>query len=381
MMNFSLDEEHKMFQDLVRKFVAKEIEPIAEEYDRKDEFPMHLWSRMAEVGLLGLKLPEEYGGVPADNFHLVIASEEIGRASNGIAASLEVHSYISTPYINRLGTKAQKEKYLPASVKGEEIWAIGITEPNAGSDVAGISTRAVEDGDELVINGSKIFITNGTICSHVIVVCSTEKGRSKAGKSLVIVDKDSPGFSIGRKLEKLGWRSSDTAELVFEDCRVPKENLLGEHNRGFYHIMHGLVQERLVMAAMSVGLAQACLDACMKYARERVQFGKPIGSFQATGFKLVDMATEVNLARLLTYQAAWLDNIGKDAVTEVSMARIFASETATKAAVNAVQIFGGYGFMMEYPVQRYLRDTKVLEIGGGTNEIQRGIVLQRFGFK
>ena len=253
-MNFSFNEEHQMFQDTMKKFVSKEIEPIAEEYDRKDEFPMHLWSRMAEVGLLGLKLSEEYGGIPADNFHLVIAAEEIGRASNGIAASMGLHSYIATPYIDKLGTKAQKDKYLAASIRGEEIWAIAITEPNAGSDVASISTRAVEQGDELVINGNKTFITNGTICSHVIVVCATEKGRSKTGKSLVIVDKDSPGFSIGRKMEKLGWRSSDTAELVFEDCRVPKENLLGEYNKGFYHVMHGLVQERLVLAAKSVSV-------------------------------------------------------------------------------------------------------------------------------
>jgi len=380
-MDFSLSEELRMFQEMVKKFVAKEIEPIAEEYDQKDEFPMHLWGRMADVGLLGLKFSEEYGGTPADNFHLVIVSEEVGRVSNGVAASLEVHSYIATPYVDRLGTKKQKDKYMAASIEGKEIWAIAMTEPNAGSDVASISTRAVEDGDHYVINGNKTFITNGTICDHVIVVCATETGRSKAGKSLIIVDKDSPGFSVGKKLKKLGWRSSDTAELIFEDCRVPRENLIGELNRGFYYLMQGLVQERLVMAAMSVGLAQACLQECLKYAKERVQFGKPIGSFQATGFKLVDMAMEVNLARLLTYQAAWLDNVGQDAVTEVSMAKVFAAEVATRAAVNAVQIFGGYGFMMEYPVQRYLRDTKVLEIGGGTSEIQRGIILQRLGFK
>ncbi len=380
-MDFSLSEELRMFQEMVKKFVAKEIEPIAEEYDQKDEFPMHLWGRMADVGLLGLKFSEEYGGTPADNFHLVIVSEEVGRVSNGVAASLEVHSYIATPYVDRLGTKKQKDKYMAASIEGKKIWAIAMTEPNAGSDVASISTRAVEDGDHYVINGNKTFITNGTICEHVIVVCATETGRSKAGKSLIIVDKDSPGFSVGKKLKKLGWRSSDTAELIFEDCRVPRENLIGELNRGFYYLMQGLVQERLVMAAMSVGLAQACLNECLRYAKERIQFGKPIGSFQATGFKLVDMAMEVNLARLLTYQAAWLDNVGQDAVTEVSMAKVFAAEVATRAAVNAVQIFGGYGFMMEYPVQRYLRDTKVLEIGGGTSEIQRGIILQRLGFK
>jgi len=380
-MDFSLDEEHRMFQEMVKKFVAKEIEPIAEESDQRDEFPMHLWSRMANIGLLGLKFPEEYGGTPADNFHIAIVSEEAGRVSSGITASLVVHSYITTPYIDRLGTKMQKDKYMAASIEGKEIWAIAMTEPNAGSDVASISTKAIEDGDHFVINGNKMFITNGTICEHVIVVCATETGRSKTGKSLIIVDKNSPGFSVGKKLKKLGWRSSDTAELIFEDCRVPRDNLVGDFNRGFYHLMQGLVQERLAMAAMSVGLAQACLNECLRYAKERIQFGKPIGSFQATGFKLVDMAMEVNLARLLTYQAAWLDNVGNDAVTEVSMAKIYAAEVATRAAVNAVQIFGGYGFMMEYPVQRYLRDTKVLEIGGGTSEIQRGIILQRLGFK
>ena len=379
-MDFSLNEEQKMFQDMIRRFADNEIGPLAEEYDRKNEFPKHLWPKMAEVGLLGLDLPEEYGGTPADSFYTVIASEEIGRVSNGIAASLLVHAFITTPYVDRLGTKKQRDRYVPPSIRGDEIWSLAVTEPNAGSDAAGITTTAVLDGDEWVINGSKIFITNGTQCSHAVVACSTVTGRSKVGKSLIIVSKDSPGFSVGRKLDKLGWRSSDTAELVFEDCRVPRENLLGELNKGFYHFMEGLVPERLVMAAQAVGLAQACLDECLKYSKERIQFGRPIGSFQATGHKLVNMAMEVHLARLLTYNAAWLHDSDRDAVTEVCMAKLYASEVATRAAVNAVQIFGGYGFMMEYPVQRYFRDTKVLEIGGGTSEIQRDIILQRLGF-
>ncbi len=379
-MDFALSEEHRIFEEMVKKFVAKEIQPIAEEYDIREEFPMHLWPIMSEIGLLSLKLPEEYGGIPADNFHLVIVAEEIAKVSPGVLAGLAVHSYIASPYISLFGTKEQKDKYLPASIKGDEIWAIAITEPNAGSDVTSTSTTAVEDGDEWIINGSKMFITNGTICDRAVVVCATEKGRTKKGKTLFIVDKDTPGFSVSRKLKKLGFRSSDTAELVFEDCRVPKENMLGEYGSGFYHVMEGLVQERIVTAALAVGVGQACLDLSLKYAKERVQFDQPIGSFQATGFKLVDMATEVSAARQLTYRAAWKDSMGQDAVKEVCMAKLYASEVATRAAVNAVQIFGGYGFMMEYPVQRFYRDTKLLEIGAGTSEIQRGIILQLLGF-
>ncbi len=379
-MDFGLSEEHRIFESMVKKFVEKEIQPIAEEYDIKEEYPMHLWPRMSEIGLLGCKLPEEYGGTPADNFNLVIVAEEIGKVCPGVFAGLGVHSYIATPYIDLFGTKEQKEKYIPPSIKGDEIWAIAITEPNAGSDVTNITTTAVKDGDGWVINGTKMFITNGTICKHVVVVCATEKGRSKKGKTLFIVHKDTPGFSVSRKLKKLGFRASDTAELVFEDCRVPNENMLGEYGKGFYHVMKGLVQERIITAAMGVGMGQACLELSLKYAKERVQFDKPIGSFQATGFKLVDMAIEVCAARQLTYMAAWKDNMGQDSVTEVSMAKLFAAETATRAALNAVQIFGGYGLMMEYTVQRFYRDTKLLEIGAGTSEIQREIILRRLGF-
>ncbi len=379
-MDFGLSEEHRIFESTVKKFVEKEIQPIAEEYDIKEEFPMHLWRRMSEIGLLGLKLPEEYGGTQADNFHLAIVGEEIGKASPGVMAGLAVQSYIAIPYIDLFGTKEQKPKYIPPAINGDEIWAIAITEPNAGSDVTNITTTAVKDGDGWIINGSKMFITNGTICDHVVVVCATEKGRDKNGKTLFIVHKDTPGFSVGRKLKKLGFRASDTAELVFQDCRVPNENMLGEYGKGFYHVMKGLVQERIVTAAMSVGIGQACLELSLKYAKERVQFDKPIGSFQATGFKLVDMATEVSAARQLTYMAAWKDMMGQDAVTEVCIAKLFAAETATRAASNAVQVFGGYGFMMEYPVQRFFRDTKLMEIGAGTSEIQRGIILQRLGF-
>ena len=377
-MDFSLSQEHIIFQDMLRKFISNEIDPIVEEYDRRNEFPMHLWSKSAEIGLFGLQFSKKYG-TPADNLYPIIASEELSRSSIGIAGSLGMHCFVAAPYIIRFGTEEQKKKYIPPAIKGEEIWALGMTEPDAGSDFANISTTAVEDGNDWVINGTKMFITNGTICSHVIVVCNTSIA-GKTGMSLIIVDKDSPGFSSGKKLDKLGWRTSDTAELVFENCRVPKQNLLGDLNRGFYHIMEGLVPERLSMAAMGVGLAQACYDACHKYAKERHQFNKPIGSFQATGFKIVDMAMEIQLARIMTYYTAWLDSTGKDATTEVCMAKTYASEVATRAAVNAVQIFGGYGFMMEYPVQRFFRDTKVLEIGGGTSEIQRNIILKRLGF-
>ena len=279
-----------------------------------------------------------------------------------------------------MGTKKQMEKYLPPVIKGEKTFAVAITEPNCGSDVAAIRTNATEDGDYYVINGSKTFVTNGTFADHLIVVAKTETKAGKKGETLFIVDKGTPGLNVAKKLKKLGWRSSETAELVFENCRVPKENILGEINRGFYHIMEMFVTERFTMGSMSVGLARASFEASLKYAREREAFGRPIGTLQATGFKLVDMAAQTEMARLLTHKAAWTFDKGKDARKEACMAKCYASEFALKCTAAAIQVHGGYGFMHEYPVSRYFRDTKVLEIGGGPSEIQRGIILQLIGF-
>jgi acyl-CoA dehydrogenase len=379
-MDFGLSEEHRIFQDMVRKFAEKEMAPLIEEHEEREEFPMELWSKWAEIGVLGLKYPEEYGGTPADSIYECILMEEFGRVCQGMTSAIAVSAIIVTPLVYRSGTKEQKEKYLPPVIRGEETFAVAITEPNCGSDVAGILTTAVEDGDHYVINGAKTFITNGTFADHTIVVAKTQTKEGKKGETLFIVEKGTPGFRVSKKLKKLGWRSSETAELSFEDCRVPKENMLGVINRGFYHIMEMFVTERYCMGALSVGLARACYEESLKYAKERTAFGRPIGLFQSTGFKLVDMAAQIEMARLLTYKAAWSFDQGKDTRKEACMAKCFASEFATNSAAAAVQIHGGYGFMHEYPVSRYYRDTKVLEIGGGPSEIQKGIILQLSGF-
>ncbi|MDY6851590.1 MAG: acyl-CoA dehydrogenase family protein [Thermodesulfobacteriota bacterium] len=379
-MNFALSEEHLIFRDMVRKFAEKEMAPLVEESEEKQKFPMELWGKWAEIGVLGLGYPEEVGGTPADKLYEAILAEEFGRVSQGLLAGPGVSSIIVAPLVYKVGNKEQQAKYLPPVIQGKETFAVGITEPNCGSDVAAIQTTAVKDGDHYIINGAKTFITNGTFSDHVIVVAKTQKGEGKQGETLFIVDKGTPGFLPPKKLKKLGWRSSETAELYFEDCRVPAENMLGEFNRGFYHIMQMFVTERILLGAMSIGLARACYEESMKYAKERKAFGRPIGTLQATGFKLVDMAAHIEMARLLTYKACWLYDQGKDARKEACMAKCYASEFATNAAVEAVQIHGGYGFMEEYPVSRYFRDTKVLQIGGGPSEIQKGIVLQLIGF-
>ena len=379
-MDFSLTEQHIIFQDMVKKFAEKEMAPLVEEYEEREEFPMQLWPKWGEIGVLGLKYPEAYGGTPADSIYECILMEEFGRVCQGMTASIAVSGVIVTPLVYKVGTKKQMEKYLPPVIKGEKTFAVAITEPNCGSDVAAIRTNATEDGDYYVINGSKTFVTNGTFADHLIVVAKTETKAGKKGETLFIVDKGTPGLNVAKKLKKLGWRSSETAELVFENCRVPKENMLGEINRGFYHIMEMFVTERFTMGSMSVGLARASFEASLKYAREREAFGRPIGTLQATGFKLDDMAAQTEMARLLTHKAAWTFDQGKDARKEACMAKCYASEFALKCTAAAIQVHGGYGFMHEYPVSRYFRDTKVLEIGGGPSEIQRGIILQLIGF-
>jgi len=379
-MDFGLSEEHLIFQDMVRKFAEKEMAPIVDEHEDKEAFPMQLWPKWAEIGVLGLNHPEAYGGTSVGSIYECIVAEEFGKICQGMTSAISASAIIVSPLVYKVGTEKQQAKYLPPAIQGKETFAVAITEPDCGSDVAAIKTRAVEDGDHYVINGSKTFITNGTFADHVVLVAKTRSREGKKGETLFIVDKGTPGFKVGKKLHKLGWRSSETAELIFEDCRVHREQMLGRLNKGFYHIMLMFVTERISMAAMGVGLAQACFEASVKYAKEREAFGRPIGMFQATGFKLVDMAAEIEMVRLLTHKAAWLYDQGKDARKEACMAKCFGSEVALRAAVEATQIHGGYGFMKEYPVTRYFRDTKVLQVGGGTSEIQRGIILQLIGF-
>jgi len=379
-MDFRLSEEHIIFQDMVRRFAKKEMAPLIEEHEDREEFPMALWKKWGEIGVLGLKYPEKYGGTPADSIFECIMIEEFSKVCLGMTTAIAVSAMIVAPLLYKFGTEEQMQKYLPGVIRGDRVFAVAITEPNCGSDVAAISTTAVEDGDYYVINGSKTFITNGTFADHVIVLAKTKSNQRKKGETLLIVDKDAPGFRVSKKLKKLGWRSSETAELVFEDCVVPKENQLGQLNKGFYHVMAMFVPERISMAAMSIGLARACFEDSLKYARERHAFGRPIGTFQSTGFKLVDMAAEIEMGRLLTYKAAWSYDQGQDARKEASMAKCYSSEFALRCAVEAVQIHGGYGFMQEYPVSRYFRDSKALQIGGGPSEIQKGILLQLLGF-
>ena len=368
-------EEHELFRDTVRKFVEKELVPHAEEWEEAGEFPNSVFIRMGELGFLGLRYPEEYGGQNCDFLFSVILAEELGRCGMGsIGMAVAVQSEMATPPIFKFGTEEQKAKYLTPANQGKKIACLGITEPNAGSDVAAIQTTAKRDGDHWVINGRKIFITNGARADFITLVARTGEKKGYKGFSIFLVDKGVPGFTLTRKLDKVGMRSSDTAELLFEDCRVPAHALLGEEGKGFYHIMWELQGERIMAAANAVARAQMAMDLALKYSQERVQFGKPLAHFQVTRHRLADMATEIEAARHLTYYCAWLFQNGDYPVKEISMAKLFAAQMGNRVADTALQIHGGYGYMMEYPIQRYWRDIRLSRIGGGTDEIMKEII-------
>lgn len=374
------EDEHKMFRESVRKWVEAELAPYAEEWEAAGEFPKELYKRAGDLGFFSGGLPEEYGGVGGDiRYKLIMAEELVHSRSGGVAAGLSLHDAIILPPLNSFGSEEIKQKYLVPAIRGEKIGALAVTEPGAGSDVSGIRTRAVRDGDDFVINGSKIFITNGVRADFYIVACKTDPDSGHKGISQIIVDRDAPGFSISRKLDKLGWRTSDTAELAFEDVRVPVSNLLGRENQGFYQIMGGFQVERLSMAVGSVAAAQRCFDITLEYAKTREAFGRPIGSFQVNRHKFADMLTWIEAARRLTYHAVWLFINGLDCSKEVAMVKIFACEQAVKIADMCIQIHGGYGYMMEYEVQRIWRDQRVQPIGGGTSEVQKEIISRLIG--
>ncbi len=367
-------EEHVIFRDAFRKHVAQEIAPRLPDWERDAIVPRSAWKKMGESGFLCPWLPEEYGGSGADFLYSVIITEELCRAG-AISLMAPLHSDIIAPYIHHLGTAEQKKRWLPGCATGEIVLAVAMTEPDAGSDLAGIKTRAERDGDGYVVNGVKTFISNGIHSDLVIVACRTDrKAKGSRGISLLCVERDAPGFARGRKLEKMGLRAQDTAELVFEDCRVPAANLLGEENKGFYYLMEHLQQERLVCSVMAQAMAEAMLDMTVRYARERKAFGKPIGSFQHNAFKIVDMATEIALGR------AFLDRLvekhvrGEAVVTEVSMAKAWIPEMANRVAYHCLQLHGGYGYMEEYPICRFYRDVRVIPIFAGTTEIMKQIV-------
>lgn len=378
-MDFALSEAQEMIRQTVREFARKEIVPVAADLDREGRFPREIIDKMAAMDLFALPFDEAYGGTGDGYLAYAVAVEEISRACASTGITYAAHCSIGTGPIYLFGTEEQKQKWVPPCARGEILAAFGLTEPEAGSDAGGTRTTAVLDGDEWVINGTKCFITNASQAGVAVVTAVTEPGQGTRGISSFIVPTDTPGFTASAPYEKLGLKASDTAEIVMEDVRVPRENLLGKRGEGFKQFMQALDGGRISIGALSVGIAQACLDEALAYARERVQFGRPISKFQAIQFKLADMATAVELSRLAVYRAAWLKDQGLPFTREAAMAKLFASETAVKAALEAVQIFGGYGYTKEYPVERYLRDAKLMEIGEGTSEIQRLVIARRLG--
>jgi butyryl-CoA dehydrogenase len=374
-MDFDLNDEQQMIRKMVREFAEKELAPHAAEVDAKGQFPGEAIRKMGELGLLGLNVPEAYGGAGADMVSYALAIEEIARACGSTALTVAAHALCTTP-LNLFGSEEQKRKYLVPLAQGK-LGAFGLTEPGAGSDAAAIKTTATRDGDWWVLNGSKIFITNGGLADVLIIVAVTDKSKGTRGISAFIVEKGTPGFTPGREEEKMGLRGSLTSQLFFENCRLPAANLLGNEGDGFKYALATLDCGRIGIGAMSVGLAQAALEASLRYAKERVQFGQPIASFQAIQWMLADMGTQIEAARLLVHRAAALKDKGQRFTKEAAMAKLFASEMAERACHKAIQIHGGYGYVREYAVERFYRDVRLCEIGEGTSEVQRLVIARQ----
>ncbi len=373
-------EEHQAFRQTVRQIVDKEMRPFAAKWDEAEEFPIGLYKTCASHGFFGLKYPEVYGGTDAGFLYEAVLTEELARCgSGGVAAGIGAQMTIGTAPINSFGTHEQKLKYLKPAIAAEKLGAFAVTEPSAGSDVAGMLSFARRDGDHWVLNGSKTYITGGVRADYVIVACKTRKDEGHKGLSMLIVDKGTPGFTVGRKLKKLGWRASDTAELFFEDCRVPKENLLGEEGQGFYQIMGNFAWERLSLALGAVGAADDILLNAIAYVKERKAFGKTVGQFQVVRHRLAEMATELEASRQLTYHALRLHAAGEFALGQTAMAKKLATEMCCKIADQALQLHGGAGYMMEYDIQRHWRDARLGPIGGGTSEIMNEIICKQLG--
>lgn len=372
-MELRFTEEQQMIRDMVRDFAKTEIEPFIERME-EGQFPREILKKMGELGLMGTTAPESLGGSEMDFTSYIIAINELSKVSAVIGVILSVHTSVGTNPILYFGNEAQKQKYVPKLASGEYLGAFCLTEPNAGSDAGALKTRAVKDGDNYVINGSKVFITNGGEAEVYIVFASTDLEKGSRGISAFIVEKDTPGLIIGKDEHKMGLHGSRTVQLTFENMVVPAANLLGVEGEGFKIAMANLDVGRIGIAAQALGTAQAALEAATNYAKERIQFGKPIIANQGVGFKLADMATAVEAARLLVYRAADLRSKGLPCGKEASMAKLFASKTAMDVAIDAVQIFGGYGYTKDYPVERYFRDAKVMEIYEGTSEIQRLVI-------
>lgn len=378
MVEALLREEERALLRTVRSFVAREVVPMVEEHEDREEFPKILLPKLGQLGLLGAMFPEEYGGSAVGVVAQMLVVEELGRAAGGVAATVLVQVLALNP-IAAYGSAEQKQKYLVPGIAGNKAGAIAVTEPNHGSDVASITTRAVRTEGGWQITGTKMFITNAPFADFVLVGARTGPGEGRHGLSLLIVERNAPGYTISRRLAKLGWRTSETAELSFEDCIVQQGHLIGQQGRGFYYIMEDFNLERLLLAAQSVGMAAAALDLAVEFSKSRLQFGQPISNFQAIRHKLAEMATHVEAARHLAYNAARLTEAGVEAVKEISMAKYFATEMVNRVCYDAIQVHGGYGFMTEYPIQRYYRDARVMTIGGGTSEIQKNIIAKRMG--
>jgi alkylation response protein AidB-like acyl-CoA dehydrogenase len=376
-MDFDYTEEQEELRRAVREFAEKEIVPFAAEWDEKEEFPREVIKKLGELGFLGVIFPERYGGAGLSYADYAIVVEELSRADASVGITVSAHISLCSNHIFEQGTEEQKEKFLRPLAAGEWIGGWSLTEPNAGSDAGGTETTAILDGDEWVINGSKTFTTNGTVCDVAVAMAVTEKGKAKHGISAFIVPKGTPGFRPGKKEKKLGHRASDTSEMVFENCRVPMCHLLGPQGEGFVAALKILDGGRIGIGSLALGIAQASFECAREYARERKQFGQPIGSFQAIQFKLSDMATSIDAARLLIQRAAFLKDRGERVTKEAAMAKLFASEVAVRAAEDAVQILGGYGYTRDYPAERFYRDAKLTTIGEGTSEIQRMVIARQ----
>ena len=374
-MNFELTNDQKMLQSEVRKFAENELAPLAPEIDVSGEFPKESIKKLAELGLLGIFIPEKYGGSEFDFVSLAIAIEEISRACASTGVIVAVNNSLTAYPILQFGTEEQKQKYLPLLCSGKKIGAMGITEPNAGSDVAAMETTAKLEGDHYILNGTKRFITNGGEAGIFIVFAYTDKELKHKGMSAFIVDRESPGFSLGNHEDLMGIRATANCELIFEDCKVPKENLLGEEGQGFYICMNTLDVSRIDIGAQAVGISQAALDEAVKYSKERVAFGKPICKFEMIQNMLAEMATQIHAARLLVYNAAWCKDAGiKRFSKEAAMAKYYAANIAVDVTRKAIQIFGGYGYSKDYTVERLYRDAKILELYEGTSEIQKVVI-------
>jgi alkylation response protein AidB-like acyl-CoA dehydrogenase len=376
-MDVRLSDEQELLRRTVREFAEAEIRPHVMAWDEAQRFPMDLLPKLAALGLTGIQFPEEYGGAAMSAVDYCICIEELARVCPAIALSVAAHNGLCAAHIAMFGTGEQKRRFLPRLVRGEVLGAWGLTEANAGSDAAGMRTTAARDGDGWVLNGAKTFITHGSIGGVMVVVAVTDRSKGSRGISAFIVEHGTPGMRAGKKENKLGMRASDTSEVVLSECRLPADRLLGEEGQGFVNTLQVLDAGRIGIAALSVGLAQGAFEAARAYAKERRQFGQPIASFQAIQWKLADAATRIEAGRLLTYRAAYLKDRGVRTTRESSMAKLLASETAVRVADDCVQIHGGYGFVKDYPAEKYFRDVKLLTIGEGTSEIQRLVIARQ----